>query len=142
MSTQKFISDRKRGHLGQTYIAEKLRAQGYTVAVVKDGHFEDYDLVAYKPGIRFTGEVKTDYRTAETGNLCLELQALRHSKASLLFYVIVDQGKVKEALFCPLQDALRLAESYPVKGTYGERGEVSSLVPLQYFISNININRL
>lgn len=142
MPIHQFVIDRKRGHLGQLYVADKLRQQGYTVAVVKDGYFTQYDILARKGNIQFTGEIKTCYRAAETNNVCLELQALRHSKASLLFYVIVDQGKVKEALFCPLQDALRLAESYPVKGAYGEHSELSALVPIDYFMSHITIKRL
>jgi hypothetical protein len=85
MPTQQFLTDRKRGHPGQGAVALKLRDKGYEVQIVKDGYFPDYDILATKGNIRFTGEVKMDYKASETGNVALELEALSHSKASMFF---------------------------------------------------------
>jgi hypothetical protein len=83
MPTHQFLKDRRRGHPGQDYVAKRLTNIGYTVRVVKDGFFQDYDFVAEhtKKPIRFTGEVKTCYWFDKTHNFALELDALRHSKA-------------------------------------------------------------
>jgi hypothetical protein len=142
MPTQAFIRDRKRTHIGQDYVAGKLTEQGFDVRVVKDGFFPDYDIIALKPGIRLTAEVKTGYQTIETWNLCLEIEAPSHSKAAILFYVVMDGKKPVEALFCPLRAALDLALAYPRKGPFGEHGEVSDLVQKNYFVSQIETRRL
>jgi hypothetical protein len=99
LPTQQFLQARRRGKPAQEIVAAKLRDKGYTVQIVKDGYFPD--LVAQKGDIRFTGEVKNDYRTSDTGNVCLEIQALSHCKASLLF--LLAGNKV---LVSPLQKTL------------------------------------
>ncbi len=96
--------------------------------MVKDGYFPDYDLVAEKGSVRFTGEVKQDYRASDTGNVCLELQALAHSKASILF-LLADQ----KIFMSPLQETLLYAQNWPRKRVTGEHGETSALVPLEAY---------
>jgi len=131
LPTQQFLQDRRRGKPAQEIVAAKLRDKGYTVQMVKDGYFPDYDLVAQKGDIRFTGEVKNDYRASDTGNVCLEIQALSHSKASLLF--LLADNKV---FFSPLQETLSYAQNWPTQRVVGEHGEKAALVPLEAYRSN------
>lgn len=143
--TEQFIRDRSRTHQAQAFVADRLRAQGFSVKVVKDGYFPDYDLLAEKSTpsgtILITGEVKRDYRYRDTGNLALELDALNHSRADYLFFVI-DEKQGLEAWVCPLAEARALAEEYPVKRAVGEHGEVCSLVPRDVFVKKIVTRRI
>lgn len=137
MPTHQFLSDRRRGKPAQEIVAAKLRDKGYTVQVVKDGYFPDYDLVAQKGSIRFTGEVKQDYRASDTGNVCLELQALAHSKAAILF-LLADQ----KVFMTPLQECLLFAQNWPIQRVVGEHGERAALVPLDAFKSQLFVQIL
>ena len=130
MSTQQFLSDRRRGKVAQEIVAAKLRDKGYTVQIVKDGYFPDYDLIAEKGSIRFTGEVKQDYRASDTGNICLEIPALQHSKASILF-LLADQ----KVFMSPLSETLSHAQNWPIQRVVGEHGERAALVALEAYKS-------
>lgn len=134
--TEQFKVDLKRGLVGEEYIAGMFKSWGYGVERV-DGYFPDHDLVITTPqGNRRTLEIKYDYRAEETGNLALELDALRHSKAQFLAIAIGDP--IQLIYIAPLQEVLRLAESWPNKKPVGERGEISALVPIPAFIQHIN----
>jgi hypothetical protein len=137
MSTNQFLQDRRRGKVAQEVVAAKLRDKGYTVNLVKEGYFPDYDLVAQKGTIRFTGEVKQDYRASDTGNVCLELQALSHSKASILF-LLADQ----KVFFSPLQETLSYAQNWPIQRVVGEHGERAALVPIEAYRANSFVQTL
>jgi hypothetical protein len=137
MSTSQFLQDRRRGKVAQEIVAAKLRDKGYAVQIVKGGYFPDYDLVAQKGSIRFTGEVKQDYRASDTGNVCLELQALAHSKASILFLLADHQ-----VYFSPLQETLSYAQNWPIQRVVGEHGERAALVPLEAYKSQSFVQTL
>ncbi|MDQ3820709.1 MAG: hypothetical protein M3362_23910 [Acidobacteriota bacterium] len=136
MATKAFLRDRKRGREGQNYVAGMFESWGLKVRNVPDGFFQPYDLeVAGNwngTDVRFKVEVKHDFRASDTGNLCLELDALRHSQAGILT-IVTDNPRTIYML--PLEDALKFAESYPNKLSVGERGEYAALVPKEVFIS-------
>lgn len=136
MPTNQFIRDRKRGRIGQDYVATMLRSWGLKVENVADGFFQAYDLVVTTPNGRRTLEIKYDIRASDTGRLCLELDALWHSRADLL--AIVVGNPIKTIYLLPLQPALQLAESWPKKFSVGERGEEAALIPLETFILKLN----
>ena len=128
--TEQFIIDRKRSKIAPQLVKSKLEKHGWTVSLVPDGYFPAYDLSATKGDLRFLAEVKMDYRAHETGNICLELEALSHSKASILFFCTNDK-----TYMLPIDDARTLASNHPVKRIVGEHGEQAALIPLQTFES-------
>lgn len=131
MSPQ-FLVDLERGKPGEQFVAELLRSWGEDVEEV-NGYFPAYDLRVKRNGR--TIEVKYDIRASETQNVCLELDALFHSKADLLA-IVTDNPRT--VYFTPLQEALRLAKDWPRKKAVGERGEVASLVPILTFIERLH----
>src|SRR2546422_11056407 len=44
MSSQKFLHDRERGHVGVQIVKERLEKQGTKVTAVPDDQFDDYDM--------------------------------------------------------------------------------------------------
>ncbi len=135
MSTNQFIADRERGKQGQHYVAGMFRSWGLTVYEVEDGMFQDYDLQVFASGgPPRTVEVKHDYMASKTGNICLELEALWHSKADLLAIVTNDPPTV---YITPLQPALAFADSYPRKIKVGEFGGEAAIIPKKEFIEKL-----
>ena len=132
MSSDAFIRDRIRGKEGQHYVAEMIRSWGQEVWEVEDGFFQDYDL---KLRTGKTIEVKHDFMASKTGNICLELEALFHSKADLLAIVTNDPRTV---YLLPLQPALAFAYKWPRKRKVGEFGVQAALIPRQTFISSLH----
>jgi hypothetical protein len=137
MSSQAFIQAREKGKEGQHYVAEMFRNWGLTVYEIEDGHFPDWDLQVFskdndKPR---TVEVKHDFAASKTGNICLELEALFHSKADLLA-IVTDNPRT--VYMVPLQQALAFADSYPNKKKVGEFQLEAALIPKQTFISSLN----
>ncbi len=134
--TEQFVLDRRRGREGQDYVAGMFESWGLRVENVPDGFFQDYDLLVYgKDGRPHTVEVKYDIRSRGTGRFCLELDALWHSRAELLA-IVTDNPKT--VYLTPLQEALRLAQGWPIKKAVGERNEVAALVPIKQFISKLS----
>jgi hypothetical protein len=136
MSPQ-FVRDRSRSKIAPQLIKTKLEQHGWQVYLVRDGYFPDYDFTATKGQLRFTGEIKMDFRASETGNVCLEVEALSHSKASMLFFCTTNK-----AYMMPLQEMLSYARLYPNKKTVGEHGEQGALIPIQTFESLSFVKRI
>ncbi len=133
MSSQYFLSQRRQGKVGQEIAAVKLRNKGFTVDLVKDGMFPDYDAIAYRDSIKFMLEIKYDKMAKDTGNVCLDIQSLKKSKATILAYVIDDPGP--KVFIMPLNEALAYAEKYPVKKQVGEWKEPNAIVPKHVFFA-------
>jgi hypothetical protein len=136
MSSQQFLADRERGKNGQHYVAEMFRSWGLVVYETEDGMFPDWDLQVFgKDDVPHTVEVKYDLKASKTGNLCLELEALFHSKAELLAIVTDDPRTV---YIKPLQQVLSFAHSWPRKKKVGEFQLEAAIVPKQDFINKLN----
>src|ERR1044071_1715820 len=136
MSSQAFIQAREKGREGQHYVAEMFRKWGLTVYEYQDGMFPEWDLQVFgKDDKPRTVEVKHDYKASETGNICLELEALLHSKADLLA-IVTDNPRT--VYIVPLQQALAFAHSYPVKKKVGEFQLEAALIPKREFINRLS----
>jgi hypothetical protein len=136
MSTEAFIQAREKGKTGQHYVAEMLRNWGLTVYEIEDGYFTEWDLQVFnQDGTKHTVEVKHDFMASKTGNLCLELEALLHSKADLLAIVTDDPRTV---YITPLQAVLAFADSWPVKKKVGEFQTEAALISKDVFIQKLN----
>lgn len=134
MPTKEFIRDRRRGRLGQDYVAEVFKSWGLQVTNVPDGFFPGYDLTIrgklHGYDINTAVEVKFDIRASETGRLYLDISALRHSKASILA-IVTDNPRT--VYIAPLQDVLNYALAHQnTKG--GEYGEPACLITKDEFI--------
>jgi hypothetical protein len=129
MSPQ-FVRDRKRGEKGQKIVAEIFRGRGFTVHETPRGFHPGFDLSVRGKGMDFKVEVKTDYKSQETGNLCIEVSSLTRSSAGLLAILSGEAVYLTD-----LQQTLQLAQQYPIR-QMGENGWASSaLIPLPEFIS-------
>jgi hypothetical protein len=113
-----------------------FRKWGLTVYEIEDGMFPDWDLQVFgKDDKPRTVEVKHDFAASKTGNICLELEALFHSKADLLA-IVTDNPRT--VYMVHLQQALAFAHSYPVKKKVGEFQTEAALIPKQEFINSLN----
>lgn len=146
MPSQKFIEDRRRTYEAQVFVADKLMAARWKVKIVKDGYFPYYDIEAENPKDEHVFiEVKRDYVFKRSGNFCLEIDSLLTKAAprgrSLYLAILVDDPKTDEKIcyLCDLKTALKIAIEYPVKGAWGEHGEISALVPMSYLESRLRV---
>ena|SRR5258708_9714768 len=120
----------ERGTLGQNYVRDMLRSWGMEVEEAPDKWFPDWDLKTNGKTI----EVKTDLKAHLTGNLCLELEALDHSKADLL--AIVTEYP-KTVYFKNLPAVRDFAHQWPKKIKGGEFAGELALVPRSIFIDRL-----
>lgn len=105
--------------------------------MVADGYHPAYDFLAMKNGMQWYGEIKYDSRAKETGNVCLEIPALEHSKASMLLFCTDAPDLRLQVYALPLQDALSFAKSWPIKRVVGENREMAALVPKETFLDRL-----
>ncbi len=131
MSSVQFVKDLKRGRVAEEYVAGMFRFNGAHVQEAPDTNFPDYDLKING----HTVEVKYDWLAEKTGNLCLELEALWHSRAEWLA-IVTDNPRT--VYLTPLQEALRLAQAWPIKKEVGEFSLVAALIPKADFIARLN----
>jgi hypothetical protein len=72
-----FIKDLKRG---LKYELEFLKYIDYDTYEQSKGVFKDYDISIYKNGVNTTYEIKADFLSYKTGNICIEFEC--NNKAS------------------------------------------------------------
>jgi hypothetical protein len=128
--TKAFIKDRKRGEVGQRLVADLFRKDGFDVVETPRGFFRGYDLLVSGKGLKFAVEVKTDYRSEETGNICIEVSSLTHSAAGILAIVSGKTIYVSE-----LRKTLELAHKYPIRKMGENDWAESVLIPVPEYIS-------
>jgi len=141
MPSKAFIQARNHGKVAQQLIAVKLRNKGFIVTLTPDGYFPGWDAIVQKPGMTFRAEIKYDKSARNTGNVAIEPGSLEKSKASMLFYVVDEPGKVS-CFMMLLQDALSFAQNWPIKRRGGEFGVDLALVPYETFKSQPFIKEL
>lgn len=130
MSSEQFKTDLKRGSEGQNYVRDLIRSWGQTVTEAPNRYWPDWDLKVND----CTVEVKHDILACKTGRICLELEALDHSKADLLAIVTENPRTV---YFTPLSVVRDFAHQWykTVKG--GEFNQPMALVPRSIFINRL-----
>ena len=131
MSSLQFQTDKKRGEEGQSYVRDLIRSWGQTVEEAPDKWFPDYDLSVNGKTI----EVKTDYYASKSGNICLEIEALDHSKADLLAIVIDNPRTV---YFTELPKVRQFAHSWHKFVRGGEFSGELALIPRSIFIDRLH----
>jgi hypothetical protein len=141
MASKTIVRDRRRGRPGQNYVAGMFVSWGLKVRNVPDGYFPGWDIEAEGQingkgeYLKFLCEVKYDIRLAETGNFYIDIEALRHSKASIL--AITEGSPIHTVYILPLQDVLNYALSQQNKIMGGEFKEPAVLIPKYQFVSEL-----
>ena len=92
------------------------------------------DLKVKKDGWSLWLEVKLDWMSQTTGNVCIELEALAHSRASVLIYGL-PQTDWTDIYKMPLKQMYEYAKSYPVKKHVGQYQLTSAIIPKHVFTS-------
>lgn len=116
-----FYDDLERGKRGEKLVYDALTARGSIVTDLRDdeeARFNDIDFLLEKDGQTTTLEVKTDFRSEETGNLFIEYENSnnkRHKykgwycycKAQYLCFVQETARKAYIVLFDELKQTLK-----------------------------------
>lgn len=137
MSSSAFLRAKKQGDVAEKYVAGMFSSRGLKVSPSK-GYNPRYDQLVsgtlHGKQLRFLNEIKYDKKSAETGNVYLDIQSLKKSQASILTICLNDP--IDTVLMLPLKTALDYAVAHTnVSG--GEFGERSCLVPKDVFISEL-----
>lgn len=125
--------------IGQRFeqsVANLLTIKGWSVSFnqSKDlSTLKKYDLWAKKEDKSVWIEVKLDAMSQTTGNVCIEIGALRHSQ-SPVFIIGLPSNQWTDIYKMPLKTILRYAESYPVKKLVGQWSVESALIPKDEFV--------
>lgn len=135
MSSKAFLKSREEGETAQTYVAGMFRSWGLQVKETPRGYHPGFDLYAtgklHGHDINTAVEVKYDKKCSETGNIFIDINSLRKSRAGILAICLNDP--IDTILILPLKDALNYAINHPnVIG--GEFQEVSCLISKEQFI--------
>ena len=92
-----------------------------------------YDCIVRINGGSAKLEFKYDVKSEETGNVCLELEALSHSTSDILVYGLPERDHL-DVLTMWLSDALSFAQNWPTKALVGEFRLPAALVPKETFL--------
>jgi hypothetical protein len=125
--------------IGQSFeqsFANLLEIKGWSVTF-NEGEYEDLktcDLKITKNGLTLWVELKKDLMSQKTGNVCVEIKALSHSKAPILVYGLPTPYWT-DIYKMPLKTMLQYAIEYPVKKWVGSPKVYAALIPKDIFTS-------
>lgn len=130
MPSAQFRIDNQRGLEGQNFVKRLLESWGQKVEEAPDAYFPDWDLSVNGK----TLEIKTDLKAHLTGNICIEPEALEHSKADILAYVT---DNCKTVYLKELPAVRDFARQWQPKIRGGEFSQDLCLVPRSIFIDRL-----
>lgn len=135
MPSTAFVKARAKGQTAEDYVAYMFRSWGLAVAQTPKGYHPEYDMIVqgkfYGDYVRFKAEVKYDKKSAQSGNIYLDIQSLKKSHATILIIYLNDP--IDTVLIMPLQNALDYAVTH-CNAYGGEFSEPSCLVSYQEFL--------
>jgi len=99
-----------------------------------------YDCLVRINGGSAKIEFKYDAMSEQTGNVCLELEALQHSISDILVYGLPEGGHI-DVYTMWLKDALSYALKWPTKREVGEFRLPAALVPKDIFTGQDFVNK-
>lgn len=125
--------------IGQAYEQTVKRLFEKKGAIVEEniGDYEQLkgcDLIVTKDGRRWLVEVKLDVMSQKTGNVCVELEAMFHSKSELIVYGL-PQDQWTDMYIIPRLQLLQFARDYPIKKFVGQWKTQSAIIPIPEFIT-------
>lgn len=131
-----FKQKKKIGRWFEGEIKKVLIEKGCEVIDSEKLKYKDkkgWDREVVIKGERAKVEMKYDELSESTGNVCIELSALRQSISPIWLYGLPEQGKIN-VYSMYLKDLAPFAENYPVKKLVGEFKIPAALVPKEVFI--------
>lgn len=138
MPESEYFKNRKQvGRWFEGEVEKVMREKGMEVIdseKLKYREKKGWDREAIVAGHRCKIEMKYDELSELTGNVCIEISALRQSISPIWVYGLPDQGEV-EAYSMFLKDLAPFAENYPVKKLVGEFRIPAALVPKWEFVN-------
>jgi hypothetical protein len=135
-----FKRQKKKGRWFEAEVEKVLIEKGMQVIDPEKLKYQQkrgWDREVIINGERCKVEMKYDSMSLLTGNVCLEIGAIRQSVSPIWIYGIPDQGKVNVYSML-LKDLAPFAESYPVKKLVGEFSIPAAIVSKSVFISQLD----
>jgi hypothetical protein len=143
MPTQAFIQKKKTGRYFEGLMRPVLAQMGMQVIDSESERYsvkKGYDCLVKINGGSAKIEFKYDAMSEQTGNVCLELEALSHSTSDILVYGLPEGDNINVFTMW-LRDALSYALQWPTKALVGEFRLPAALVPKETFIGQEFVHR-
>ena len=137
MESAYFKTQKKIGRQFEGLVKDALVKPGVEVIESEPLKYRDkkgWDLQVKVNGEQARIELKLDVMSEATGNVCLEIPAIRQSISPIWLYGLPEQGKIN-VYSMYLKDLQPFAENYPFKKLVGEFKIPAALVPKEVFIS-------
>lgn len=137
MPTQAFIQAKKTGRYFEGLMRPVLAQMGMQVIDSEKERYsvkKGYDCIVRINGGSAKIEFKYDAMSEQTGNVCLELEALSHSTSDILVYGLPEGNQI-QVLTMWLRDALSFAQNWTQRRAVGEYRLEAALVPKDVFLS-------
>ncbi len=130
MTSLQFMIANQRGLEGQQFVKNMLESWGLQIEEA-EGYHPDWDLRLANGS---TIEIKSDFLACKTGKICLEMEALEHSKADFLAIYVKPPETV---YFTPMSGVREFARQWHKKVQGGEFSKEMCLVPRSIFLERI-----
>ena len=143
MPSQSFVIAKKTGRYFEGLMRPLLAQMGMDVIDSEKERYsvkKGYDCIVRINGGSAKIEFKYDAMSEQTGNVCLELEALRHSTSDILVYGLPEGDQI-DVFTMWLSDALSFAQNWPQKAPVGEFRLPAALVPKDTFKSQDFVRR-
>ena len=143
MESEYFKSQKKIGREFEGLVQDALRKPGVEVIEsepLKYRQKRGWDLLIKVNGSEAKVELKLDVMSEQTGNVALEIAAIRQSISPIWLYGLPEGNKII-VYSMYLKDLAPFAENYPVKKLVGEFQIPAALVPKEVFTSQSFVNR-
>lgn len=134
-TTTYFKTQKKTGRYFEGMMRPILAEKGMEVIDSEKERYsvkKGYDCIVRINGGSAKIEFKYDRMSEQTGNVCMELEALQHSTADILVYGL-PEGDHIDVFTMWLRDALSFAQNWPQKALVGEFRLPAALVPKDTF---------
>lgn len=144
MESVYFKNRKKVGRWFESEVEKVLLEKGFEVIDSERLKYRDkkgWDREVRINGERCKIEIKYDELSGITGNVCIELSALRQSISPIWIYGLPEGDNISLYTMY-LIDLASFAENYPVKKLVGEFGIPAAIVPKYVFLSQPFVRKL
>lgn len=142
-TSQHFKQQKKIGRWFEAECEKLLRAKGMEVVDSEKLSYRQkkgWDREVSINGARSKVEMKYDQLSEQTGNVCIELSAIRQSISPIWLYGL-PEGSTVDVYAMYLSDLAPFVERYPVRRFVGEFNVQAVLVPKWQFLSQEFVKR-
>lgn len=142
MESAYFKSQKKIGREFERLVQDALRKPGVEVIESESLKYRDkkgWDLLVKVKGEQARIELKLDVMSEQTGNVCIEIPAIRQSISPIWLYGLPEGDRIN-VYSMYLKDLAPFAENYPIKKLVGEFKIPAALVPKEVFLAQPFVN--